>query len=174
MTYLFALCSIGLHLLGRGLGQVEGGTHRFGVSAVDRTTLVLAINSLRGRVEPTAANMAFLVWSSTLEESAQAWVDACDYDLGQPSMTTSRRRPKEHVLTAVHAMEASYSVDAALKAWYGQERLFDHEAGACTETGMCDHYVALVSATARYVGCGVARWGQVTIQHPHCLVHLLE
>ena len=154
MRSLFALYGIGVvsQLLGQGTRLVTGESLSVGVSAPERTTLILAVNTVRGDVRPMAANMAFVVWNASLAESAQTLVNTCDYS------TAPSSEDPVHVLTAVHRMDTMYSIDSALKAWIGQGTHFDHREGACEDGANCDHYVALVSATAHSFGCGIARW----------------
>ena len=156
MLRLFALYTMAVmsQFVGQGTRRVAGESISLGVSAPERTTLILAVNTVRGDVRPMAANMAFVVWNTSLEDSAQAWVDACNYSAAPSSDDPA------HVMMAVHRVDTMYSFDSALKAWLGQGAHFDHREGTCEDGANCDQYVALVSATAHSFGCGIARWSQ--------------
>jgi len=159
MRKLLALFGITC-LFGAG-ARATGKSRRVGVTPTERRMFVLAINSVRGRVMPMAADMAFIVWCPYLEMAAQRWAETCRSDTKTPSY--AKNDTDVHILMAHHAMTSSYSIDATLKAWHAQGKHFDHAAGSCWRNSSCSHYVALVSATAETVGCGIARWGQTTV-----------
>ncbi|KAM7542297.1 hypothetical protein Aperf_G00000014169 [Anoplocephala perfoliata] len=91
--------------------------------------------------QPPTSKLRDLQWSKELEAKAQLLADACLYGY------SSDRSIGENIAY-------TRTVEDDFKQWTDESAAYDYQSNNCR--GTCRHYLQLVSAETKYVGCGVA------------------
>lgn len=121
-------------------------------------------NKFRGMVQPTAADMEFLVWDDNLANMAQMWADKCIWDHGfvmfgsqYPYSVPFKGQIGQNL--AREYGELSNPVDRVVR-WYNEHKYwifgkYTSPMGASCRKSPCGHYTQLAWAQAKHLGCAV-------------------
>ncbi|KAI8486138.1 Peptidase inhibitor 16 [Branchiostoma belcheri] len=98
-------------------------------------------NEFRKSVQPTAADMEYMVWNEKLAAIAQDWADQCVY-------TQNIRREER--------FKGPYRAGEETKRWFEEGQKYSYTTDTCTDK-RCGHYTQVVWAKSREIGCGVKK-----------------
>ncbi|XP_022104648.1 uncharacterized protein LOC110986774 [Acanthaster planci] len=112
-------------------------------------------NTARRRTEPPAADMPRLSWSSGLARLAELWSRRCTLDYGLP-LTPAPLAYDGRLRQNVWAGPRNGTLAGAVTAWRTEGQEFNYGTGACYHAGGCRHYLTMISASVRDVGCGAS------------------
>jgi uncharacterized protein YkwD len=118
---------------------------------------ILAIhNDLRRQV-----GVPPMTWSPELAASAQAWAEQlmADNAFGH---SPARRRRRGTIGENLHQRQAppgmSYATPSrAIAGWVNERNFYTYSTNTCTPGQQCGHYLQMVWADTRQMGCGMAR-----------------
>ncbi len=103
-----------------------------------------------------------LVWSPNAAETAQAWVERCEY-----KHNPNRGRHGENIAAAT---VGHWDATGVVQAWGSEGASYDYGGNSCASGKQCGHYTQIVWRDTRAVGCatqvcehgspfpGVTRW----------------
>jgi pathogenesis-related protein 1 len=107
-----------------------------------------AHNAVRAAAQPAPSPpLAPLCYSSTVQQTAQAWADGCSW----------KHNPGRGFLGENIAAFSSSLSNAPLHAvelWAGEAADYDYASNGCS--GVCGHYTQIVWRSSQRLGCGVA------------------
>lgn len=109
-------------------------------------------NDIRARVNPPAADMAYMEWSDELASMAQMWATGCKFKRGIPLGGESKKVGQNLFWTS--RRNKNNAVEA-VKQWYREKRNYDLLLPGCVSTKTCHHYTQIIWARTKYVGCGI-------------------
>jgi len=149
------------------LAQTNLGTQVI-LSSADIQAIVTQHNQFRSNVNPTAANMQAIQWSSTLATVALNYGVQCIW-AHNANRTVQANGTFSYVGENIYIGAAS-SVDTqggltAGKSWNSENASYTYQStcgqtgvcGNCTAGQQCGHYTQIVWATTTYVGCAVVK-----------------
>jgi pathogenesis-related protein 1 len=127
-------------------------------SQADKKAILIAHNRVRCLVSPAAQTMPALVWSTALEETAQAWASAC-VDIAAPFGVIDHNpdRSADHpyyVGENIFASGSTATPTQAVNVWASESANYNFPANTCS--GACGHYTQVVWANSRDLGCARA------------------
>lgn len=78
------------------------------------------------------------MWHSELADMAQGWADTCDFDHGQPAVTSP---PYDPIGQNIYTQSGNtLNVVAILNAWFQEKAFYDYPTKTCQANQMCGHY----------------------------------
>lgn len=138
--------------------QAQGLTTQvYDLSSQAGITEMLAMhNDLRQQV-----GVPPLTWSTDLAASAQSWADLLLANQAFQHSPASRRR-RGTIGENLHQRRAglgmSYATPSqAVAGWINEQSFYTYQTNTCQPGRMCGHYLQMVWADTRQVGCGMAR-----------------
>ncbi|XP_032973589.1 GLIPR1-like protein 1 [Rhinolophus ferrumequinum] len=116
---------------------------------------VKAHNEMRGKVQPTAANMKHMTWDEGLAKTAKAWANKCIFKHNTCSGTPRKCHPTfDYVGENLWLGGLSiFTPNSAVAAWYNETKYYDYNRQRCSK--ICGHYTQVVWANSYKVGCAV-------------------
>jgi len=121
------------------------------LSDTDKHAIVDKHNEFRANVNPTAGNMNKLVWNDQLAATALKWAKQCKSGLHDGY--DQRKEPSfPNTDIGQNGAWGHASVVASVVDWHSEVKLFKFGV----ELEDAGHYTQVVSADARFVGCGRA------------------
>ncbi|XP_050995664.1 GLIPR1-like protein 1 [Acomys russatus] len=112
-------------------------------------------NELRGKVNPTAADMNSLSWDKALAEVARTWAKRC---LFSHNPCTGKRygciSGYDYLGENIYLGGINTVPRQVVYAWYNESKDYDFDNKTCSKT--CGHYTQVVWAKSLKVGCAVA------------------
>nr|CAH7747022.1 unnamed protein product [Callosobruchus chinensis] len=121
----------------------------------------------RGTSQPPATNMNALTYNEELEFIAQCWVNRCRRELAHDRCRSTSTFPLVGQNLA-SASTTAYNIDIAkevrrmITSWYEEVTLFNSaDIKDIKQDGRVGHYLQLVWATTRMVGCAASTWTTV-------------
>ncbi|PNJ63604.1 GLIPR1L1 isoform 2 [Pongo abelii] len=115
-----------------------------------------AHNEWRGKVNPPAADMKYMIWDKGLAKMAKAWANQCKsehndcLDKSYKCYAAFEYIGENIWLGGIK----SFTPRLAITAWYNETQFYDFDSLSCSR--VCGHYTQLVWANSFYVGCAVA------------------
>lgn len=129
------------------------------ISAEEREMITFLHVSARMSVDPPAANMRPLLWSTELENLARIWAKKCSWDFPDPSISEEKSLFYVGINVAMMSTERLRNMEGTLPSieilfdlWYINQIYFDHELNIC-RGGYCGQYRQIIWATTEYLGC---------------------
>ncbi|XP_003927861.1 GLIPR1-like protein 1 isoform X1 [Saimiri boliviensis] len=117
---------------------------------------VEAHNEWRGKVNPPAADMKYMVWDKGLSEVAQTWAKQCKS--GHSScldVSYGCYAPLEFIGENIWSGGIKlFTPKQAIALWYNETKFYDFNSLSCSE--VCSHYTQVVWAKSVYLGCAAA------------------
>ncbi|XP_017727994.1 PREDICTED: GLIPR1-like protein 1 isoform X1 [Rhinopithecus bieti] len=113
-------------------------------------------NEWRGKVNPPAADMKYMIWDKGLAKMAKAWANECKFehnnclDKSYKCYAAFEYVGENIWLGGIK----SFTPRLAITAWYNETQFYDFDSLSCSR--VCGHYTQLVWANSFYVGCAVA------------------
>ncbi|XP_071794027.1 uncharacterized protein [Asterias amurensis] len=133
-----------------------GIMHTRGVGSARRFNNTLSLhNLLRRDVDPPAANMPKLGWSSNLARLAELWSRHCIMGYGLP-LTLDPLTYSGQILQNIWAGGRNGSIEDALSSWFKEGNYYNFKTRACYRANGCKNYLTMVSAYVHEVGCGLS------------------
>ncbi|XP_033634643.1 uncharacterized protein LOC117295946 isoform X2 [Asterias rubens] len=133
-----------------------GIMHTRGVGSARRFNNTLSLHNLfRRDVDPPAANMPKLGWSSYLARLAELWSRHCIVGYGLP-LTLNPLTYSGQILQNIWAGGRNGSIEDALSSWFKEGNYYNFKTRACYRANGCKNYLTMVSAYVHEVGCGLS------------------
>jgi len=128
---------------------------QFGLTSAEKTEIVKKHNTIRGHVNPPAANMMKMHWDDTLAKIAQGWASHCNW--GHETNKYTRRDYKKYTVGQnIYRSSSKAGWDHAIQRWADEEQDFTFGKKRAAVVG---HYTQIVWATSVRIGCGYANCG---------------
>ena len=113
-------------------------------------------NNYRRWVQPEAANMEIMQWSSCLEQVALNYLSTCpgfDHNSGRTADAQALECEASSYVGENLYWSSNYISDVSkpVKAWYEEYTSYDISSKSCS--GVCGHFTQIVWATSYLVGC---------------------
>ncbi|XP_067032873.1 uncharacterized protein [Acropora muricata] len=120
-------------------------------------------NKLRGMVNPTAADMEYLVWDENLANLAQMWVNKCIWEHG--FLFFGKEYPKEKNAKFTKQLGQNLAREVGhlktpedrVMRWFNESYYYTYSkytsTGGNCRRQPCGHYTQLAWANVKYVGC---------------------
>uniref|UniRef100_F7IGP3 GLI pathosis related 1 n=2 Tax=Callithrix jacchus TaxID=9483 RepID=F7IGP3_CALJA len=117
---------------------------------------VEAHNEWRGKVNPPAANMKYMIWDKGLAKVAQTWANQCKFEHNSCLDTSyGCYAALEFIGENMWLGEiTSFTPKLAITVWYNETQFYDFNSLSCSK--VCGHYTQVVWANSVYLGCAVA------------------
>ncbi|KAK3776053.1 hypothetical protein RRG08_046720 [Elysia crispata] len=97
-----------------------------------------------------ASDMMYLEWDDRLADSAQEWVDLCDF---RRSNDRQGLAGYPYVGENMYGDTHKFDPAAVVQYWFDEINYYNYKTRGCTD--VCGHYTQVVWATSRAIGCGV-------------------
>jgi len=127
------------------------------LAAFNQVRSNVALGSVSG--QPSAANMARLVWDADLAAVAQSWTDQCVFahNPNRTSAYASRTGATGPVGENLYASSGTRAgaLSGSVPAWASEVVNYNYAANTCANGQVCGHYTQVVWATTLRVGCGI-------------------
>ncbi|KAI6657325.1 GLIPR1-like protein 1 [Oopsacas minuta] len=113
-------------------------------------------NEYRDGVQPEAANMKLMKWSSCLEQVAYNYLSSCPGFNHNPNRATDAQALNCEQSDSVGenlywTSSSSLNSTSAVGAWYNEFVDYNYESNSCS--AVCGHYTQVVWANSYLVGC---------------------
>ncbi|XP_066278993.1 GLIPR1-like protein 1 [Branchiostoma lanceolatum] len=139
-------------LLLLGVGYLRENMASSALTTSDMDSILYEHNELRKSVQPTAADMEYMVWNEKLAAIAQDWADQCVYTHN----ILREKLFKASVGENIYFTLEKYRAGEETKRWFEEGQKYSYTNNSCSDK-KCGHYTQLVWAKSREIGCGVKK-----------------
>ena len=121
------------------------------------------------RASEGADNMELITWNDFLASLAEIWAANCSRNPGQWNPGDGGEMPladNRHHTSIGHNLRvtsgSAISLIQSIDAWYDEKANFNYDTLGCTPGKMCEHFIQVVWAASRHVGCAYRRCEPLT------------
>ena len=121
-------------------------------------------NTLRGQVQPPAANMQTMVWDDALEVIARDWSVQCQ---GSVILKHNDQRASTYTgsvgenIYGTTGQITDVNLNGAINLWFNEYVDYDFETNRCANGKVCGHYTQLVWASSNKIGCAITQCSNI-------------
>ncbi len=134
----------------------ERTANSYTLSASEIASFLDRHNELRGQTVPTASNMQYMVWDSSLASMAQQWSDGCEFAHGNPPNISPFSQIGQNIFMSGYGSQSNPAKGSDIvQSWFDEDQFYTYANSTCKPNKACGHYTQVVWARTNAVGCGL-------------------
>ncbi|XP_053319650.1 GLIPR1-like protein 1 [Spea bombifrons] len=116
-----------------------------------------AHNGIRSNVTPTAANMKYMSWDSSLAKTAKAWSSFCKFQHNIYISSNRLIHPTFFPIGENLYAGGTFNMHQVVNLWASEVNNYNNENQTCKTGKVCGHYTQVIWSNSYKVGCAVSR-----------------